>query len=174
MANTSSKRLRIFAGPNGSGKTTLIQFFPQKIPLGIVVNADEIEKSLKEQGNLSFKSYGIKVNIKRLLNHFETGICNTKGIVIREDNISIVQNILRFNGLEINSYIAADIAEFIRVGILNLGKSFSFETVFSHPSKLDFMQLAKDIEFTSTLLLPKVPLLILAESKTELPKRDTP
>lgn len=121
----------------------MVQFFPKKIPLGIVVNADEIEKCLREKGVLSFKPYTIKVNAKALLKHFETGICGTKGVVVRESDISIRQNSLRFNHLEINSYIAADIAEFIRIKLLELGISFSFETVFSHQSKLDFMRVAK-------------------------------
>ena len=143
MANIPPKRLRIFAGPNGSGKTTLINYFPTKIPLGIVVNADEIEKELKEQHQLNFKQFGVKSTIKSLLKQFETGICKTKQIFITASQIEISQNIIRFNKLEINSYIAADIAEYIRIKLLDSSQSFSFETVFSHPSKLSFMQLAK-------------------------------
>jgi predicted ABC-type ATPase len=137
------KRLRIFAGPNGSGKTTLVNYFPTKIPLGIVVNADQIERELKEKNQLNFKQFSIKVTLKSLLKHFETGICKTKHISITESQILISQNTVRFNKLEINSYIAADIAEYVRRKLLESGQSFSFETVFSHPSKLSFMQLAQ-------------------------------
>jgi predicted ABC-type ATPase len=42
-----------------------------------------------------------------------------------------------------NSYIAADIAEFIRQELLTEGLSFSFETVMSDLSKVDFLNLAK-------------------------------
>ena len=42
-----------------------------------------------------------------------------------------------------NSYIAADIAEFIRQELLTEGLSFSFETVTSDLSKVDFLNLAK-------------------------------
>ena len=44
---------------------------------------------------------------------------------------------------EAMSYEAAQIAEQIRFGFLREGISFCFETVFSHPSKLQFVQQAR-------------------------------
>lgn len=44
---------------------------------------------------------------------------------------------------EANSYQAAAIAENMRNELLAEGRSFCFETVFSHPSKIDFMAAAK-------------------------------
>ena len=44
---------------------------------------------------------------------------------------------------ESNSYNAAKLAENIRMQQLQEGKSFCFETVFSHPSKIDFIAKAK-------------------------------
>ena len=44
---------------------------------------------------------------------------------------------------ENNSYQAAKIAEALRYEQLALGRSFCFETVFSHPSKIDFISKAK-------------------------------
>ncbi len=41
------------------------------------------------------------------------------------------------------SYAAAQIAERIRTGLLRQEVSFCFETVFSHPSKIDFVATAK-------------------------------
>jgi predicted ABC-type ATPase len=43
----SSKRMRVFAGPNGSGKTTIIKTLKERIRFGVYVNADDIEKDLK-------------------------------------------------------------------------------------------------------------------------------
>jgi predicted ABC-type ATPase len=40
-------RLRIFAGPNGSGKSTIKELIPSDW-LGIYINADEIEKTIRE------------------------------------------------------------------------------------------------------------------------------
>jgi predicted ABC-type ATPase len=44
----------------------------------------------------------------------------------------------------LNSYFAADVAEFIRQKLLETGLSFVFETVMSHESKLAFLQKAKE------------------------------
>lgn len=48
---------------------------------------------------------------------------------------------------EANSYAAAQIAEQLRFDQLAAGKSFCFETVFSHPSKVDFLAQAKAIGY---------------------------
>ena len=40
---------------------------------------------------------------------------------------------------EVHSYEAAKIAENLRNSLLEQGKNFCFETVFSHPSKIDFV-----------------------------------
>lgn len=45
------------------------------------------------------------------------------------------------------SYQAARIAENIRAAYLRSGLSFCFETVFSHPSKIDFMAEAKAFDY---------------------------
>ena len=44
---------------------------------------------------------------------------------------------------EANSYQAAVLAERLRNELLEAGRSFCFETVFSHPSKIDFVGKAK-------------------------------
>ncbi len=44
---------------------------------------------------------------------------------------------------EQNSYSAAKIAEKLRLKLINEGRNFCFETVFSHPSKIDFIAQAK-------------------------------
>jgi predicted ABC-type ATPase len=43
----------------------------------------------------------------------------------------------------LNSYIAADIAALLRIHHVRAGHSFTFETVLSHPSKIDFIASAK-------------------------------
>lgn len=48
---------------------------------------------------------------------------------------------------EEHSYLAAQIAEKMRVEKLSSGKSFCFETVFSHPSKIDFIAQAKALGY---------------------------
>lgn len=48
---------------------------------------------------------------------------------------------------EEHSYDAARIAEEMRYGLLREGRSFCFETVFSHPSKIDFVAHAKALGY---------------------------
>lgn len=41
----------MFAGPHGSGKSRLKQYLPEAL-LGVYLNADDIEKAIREQGLL--------------------------------------------------------------------------------------------------------------------------
>lgn len=53
---------------------------------------------------------------------------------------------------EEHSYQAASIAEEIRNRLLEEGKTFCFETVFSHPSKIDFLAKAKALNYQIILV----------------------
>ena len=52
-----------------------------------------------------------------------------------------------------NSYNAAKVAEEMRKEQIQAGNSFCFETVFSHPSKIDFLAQAKALEYQIILML---------------------
>ncbi|TQV73558.1 dephospho-CoA kinase [Exilibacterium tricleocarpae] len=53
---------------------------------------------------------------------------------------------------EAHSYDAAKVAERIRRNLLYEGRSFCFETVFSHPSKIDFIAEAKALGYEVILV----------------------
>jgi len=53
---------------------------------------------------------------------------------------------------EEHSYDAAKLATEIRFRLLNEGRSFCFETVFSHPSKIDFVAKAKVLGYQIILV----------------------
>ena len=53
---------------------------------------------------------------------------------------------------EKNSYMAAEIAKKIRNNLLQEGRNFCFETVFSHPSKIDFVAHAKALGYQIILV----------------------
>ena len=57
---------------------------------------------------------------------------------------------------ESNSYNASRLAETMRLEQLDLGKSFCFETVFSHPSKIDFIARAKALGYQIILVVVHV------------------
>ena len=68
----ATKRLRIFAGPNGSGKSSIYKTLVSQgeINLGLFVNADEIEKQLKDAGKLDFSNYGISFDLSNFKNYY--------------------------------------------------------------------------------------------------------
>ena len=67
-------------------------------------------------------------------------------------NADIIARELYPDAPEAHSYDAARIAEEIRYGLLSEGRSFCFETVFSHPSKIDFVAHAKTLGYQVILV----------------------
>lgn len=138
------KRVRMIAGPNGSGKSTLIELLQDKIPFGIYVNADDIEAALKKKPAIHFNDYSVITNVKKINSFIQKkttiGSEVFKGLITK--SIFVENNILVVNPAIINSYTASLIADFIRHQVLKNGASFSFETVMSHQSKINFLNAA--------------------------------
>ena len=67
-------------------------------------------------------------------------------------NADILAQQLYPNEAEKRSYDAAKIAENIRLELLTEGRSFCFETVFSHPSKIDLIAKAKTLGYEIVLV----------------------
>lgn len=138
--------MRVFAGPNGSGKTTIFKGMlnEKEIDLGIYVNADEIEEELSKSGTLDFSKFQIVVSPDEVVRYFQES--NFSPVKRNELNLwrhlLVEKNILTLSST-IDSYLAADIAEFIRQQLLYSGKSFTYETVMSHPGKIAFLNLAR-------------------------------
>lgn len=137
------KRMRIFAGPNGSGKTTIFKALlnEEKIGLGVYVNADDIELRLSKSGSLSFSEFQITISDQVIKEFFR----NSQFSSLKRNEpdlwqkLNVVDNIFHANA-KIDSYLAADLAEFIRQQLLINGISFTYETVMSHDSKIQFMK----------------------------------
>ncbi len=148
----SKKRLRIFAGPNGSGKSTFIDKVSQSPPvpsfkLGYYINADDIERVLKDSYCLDFNKYGIFVTTGIIRSYLRKSTFAPVRLNLPNlwQNFKVLNNeLLVEKTLDINSYIAADLAEFIRITLLKSGLSFSYETVMSDPNKIAFLRKAKN------------------------------
>lgn len=146
-----NKKLRMFAGPNGSGKSTLITQIGEEFHLGFKINADEIKKLLDTQSyfncNIFYPYVLTQKDWESFLNNNKFDERNSKNlktyIVIRE-NIFVSKK-------AINSYEAALIAGFFRSKLLQGSKTFSFETVMSHNSKIEFLRDAKNAGFKTYL-----------------------
>lgn len=138
-----SKRLRIIAGPNGSGKSTFIDTLRKNFDCGIYINTDEIEKGLRDTGFINLNNYKIS-STPEDFNSFILS-SNSQSLIQKATkeglsiNLTLEENILISNS-EINSYEAALIVEYIKNKLIENMQLFTFETVMSHHSKLDFVK----------------------------------
>jgi predicted ABC-type ATPase len=141
-----AKRMRVFAGPNGSGKTTIFKALLQnrKINLGAYVNADEIELELSQAGELVFEKYQVKIAEAQIVDFFKASLFSP--LKRKEpdlwNKLKVRDNVLSLE-THVDSYLAADIAEFLRQTFLKNGISFTYETVMSHEGKVEFLAEAK-------------------------------
>ena len=173
-----SRRLRLFGGPNGSGKSTLFEQISKKYDLGIYLNPDEIEKELKSSDHLDLSRYGLEqayvdgfekfvkthtISRKARKSGYEIDLQSSGQVIINPDQSS-------------HSYEAALLVDFIRTGLLQIGKKFSFETVMSHPSKLDVLRMAQSHGYKNYLyfLATETPDINVARVKQRVAKGGHP
>ena len=68
-------------------------------------------------------------------------------------NADLLARIVFTDAPEMHSYEAAQLAERQRFHLLQEGVSFCFETVYSHPSKIDFLARAKGLGYQIIMVL---------------------
>ena len=141
-------RLRMLAGPNGSGKSTLAAQLSSDYAVNLYrfVNADllfaEVVQSHRTACPFSIDNAELVEFVaqstypREYKRPFESG-----EIYIDEEDY------LHFSANGINSYSVAIVADFFKEQYLKHRISFSFETVFSHPAKIDFLRLAQAAGF---------------------------
>ena len=146
-------RLRMIAGPNGSGKSTLMELLKTVVNTGFYINPDDIEASLLKKPILHFIDFGLETTQKQFVefvNHkssIGSGVFKKKII----QNVLIQNNVLVINNIQVNSYIASLLADFLRTQLLKANASFTFETVMSHPSKVDIIDKAVSLNYKTYL-----------------------
>jgi predicted ABC-type ATPase len=136
-------RLRMFAGPNGSGKSVLKSYLPEPL-LGVYLNADEIEKGVRELGYVDIQSLGIETAAAEVLPLFtHSEFLAAHGLTDSATALSFSDGRLFFPAGVINSYFASVAADFLRQKLLAVRRTFTFETVMSHASKVDLLRQAQ-------------------------------
>jgi predicted ABC-type ATPase len=141
----------MFAGPNGSGKSTLKNVLADVL-LGFYLNPDEIELSVRTSGFLDFGDYGLTVDESEVVPRFAgSSLLQTHGIGEAMRRLRFATNRLDFSGVPVNSYVASVATDFLRHKLLEAGSSFTFETVMSHRSKVDFLATAQQAGFRAYL-----------------------
>ncbi len=150
LASTNSApqlRLRVFAGPNGSGKSTVIKFVRnskvngKNVDFGFYINADDIAVKLRSD-SFSFLDYNFATNNREFKE-----IAMASGLIGNEfseeiffKSYGLKNSIIKLKDKAADERLAQIIANFLRKKLLAEQNKFSFETVFSHPSKLDVMR----------------------------------
>lgn len=141
-------RLRVFAGPNGSGKSTIIKNVRKykvngrPIDFGAYINADDIAKSLRKN-TYDFKPYQITVSKDEFQEiTLASGLIGNKDFTENDflSSYSLDNNKIELLNRDADERLAQIIADFLRKKLLKEERKFSFETVFSHVSKLEIMK----------------------------------
>ena len=147
----SAPRMRMFAGPNGSGKSTIKAVLPPEW-LGVYVNADDIEQSIRRDGLLDVTSFGIDTSADEILDFFlQSNFLASAGLLDAAGQLRFQDGHLHFGAVEVNSYFASVVGDFIRHKLLAAKVSFTFETVMSGPDKVAFLQKAQQAGFRTYL-----------------------
>ena len=144
-------RLRMFAGPNGSGKSTIKDTLPSQW-LGVYINADDMEKSIRANGFLNLEDFEVVADADELQAFFAASTLLAKaGLAAQAQQSTLVGGRVQFSGVEVNSYLASVLADFIRHKLLASQVSFTFETVMSSPDKVAFLHKAQQAGYRTYL-----------------------
>lgn len=156
MTPSLPKRLRMFAGPNGSGKTSLVRKLARDFSdsglfqLHHFLNADEIFRDLQAERGISLTFLGRTVTVEQLRASLVSGGRLQPDHPFLQ-SATIINAHLLAPATACDNYVAAAIVDFLREELLDSGQSFSFETVMSHPSKIDFFARARDAGYRTYL-----------------------
>ena len=144
-------RMRIFAGPNGSGKSTLAEWLSNNYSVNLYhyINADmmftEISKALKIACPFPMENESLLTFISK------SSFPDNHKALFAASEIHIKDDFVVFTREAVNSYTVAMLADFFRSEYLANNISFSSETVFSHPSKIELFNKAYSKGFRTYL-----------------------
>jgi len=164
-------RMRVFAGPNGSGKSTMYEQVRSKkvndrlVDLGVYVNPDEIAKRLRVDGSIDLKQFKLTEGEKRFRTYAESSSLINDRFPLKKamGDCSWAGSVVRIDERAAADAYAQLLTQFICDELLRTEQKFSFETVFSHRSKLEMMQRATKLGY-------KVYLYFIATNDPEINK----
>lgn len=163
--------MRVFAGPNGSGKSTMYRYVRdfevsgKHIDLGVYVNPDDIAAELRKSKRFNFGRYEVASDEIKL-----GRFARASGLIPKKADqlwFSTSQqwgtNVLKLRRSSDAERFAQILAQHIVDLLLTAKKKLSFETVFSHHSKLEIMERAAKLGY-------KVYLYFIATNDPEINK----
>lgn len=141
----------MFAGPNGSGKSSLKSYLPKEL-LGTYLNADEIEDGIRRDGRLDLSAFGVTATADEVLPSFtNSGLLRERGLTGAARRLRFTAGRLDFSAVRVDSYFASVAVDFLRHKLLDRQGCFTFETVMSHPSKVDILAKAQGAGYRTYL-----------------------
>ena len=147
-----TKRFRMIAGPNGSGKSTLFRLLRRDYAVNFyaMLNSDDIFAEVAKTGAYS---PALPVGDESLRSFVaESEYSDTTKKFFLDGDIVVRDDTVHFTTPEsINTYTVALLTNFLQREHITTGKSFSQETVFSHPSKIEALKVAKESGYRTYL-----------------------
>lgn len=131
----------------------MIAEISESFNLGVFINADLIEYELRKSKFIDLKSIFGKLTLTQEdWTSFLSFYNKSDSRVEKFDaaSLEIQEGLLIWKG-PIDSYSASIIASFFRFELLKKQTTFSFETVMSHPSKVEFIAQAKTAGYKTYL-----------------------
>jgi predicted ABC-type ATPase len=133
----------MFAGPNGSGKSTLKSVLLPEL-LGAYLNPDEIEATIKRTGWLQTADFGVTTAAQDIIPFFSAArLLLDNNLQVATQRLIFKDGRLEFPGIEVNSYWASVAVDFLQHRLTGQNASFTFETVMSHPGKIEILRAAQ-------------------------------
>lgn len=138
-------RFRMIAGPNGSGKTTLCGRLAAEYSVNFytMVNADRMFVEASRTRNLRTP---VPVAPDAFARHLSASTY-PPGVLapFRDGRIALDEDCFRFRTARVvTTYTVSLVANFVQEALIGAGQSFSQETVFSHPSKVEALHRARE------------------------------
>ncbi|MDI1314801.1 zeta toxin family protein [Prosthecobacter sp.] len=126
-------------------------YLPESL-LGVYLNPDEIEASVKEHGYLDMRAFGVHTTAEEVLPLvINSELLIRHGLVETVQKLRFAEDKLCFPQDTMNSYIASVLADFLRHKLLAARRNFTFETVMSHASKVALLQKAQQAGYRTYL-----------------------
>jgi len=145
-------RFRMVAGPNGSGKSTLTAWLAREFDVNFytMLNADVFHALAREQRRIAlpFPVDGAALSMYAA----DTSYAEDVKRFFQDGSIAIVDDCVQFRTLDsANSYTVALVTNFLQNECIARKISFSQETVFSHPSKVEALRRASEVGYRTYL-----------------------